>query len=609
MCGIAGIVRQKGEVSADDLAIMQDHLAHRGPDGDGHYLHENVGLVHTRLSIIDLAGGQQPLHAVEGDSVLVANGEIYNYLELRESLLTRGARFATHSDSEVVLQAYRHDPEGFIHQLHGMYAFALHDRQRRQVVIARDRLGIKPLFYVKLPGRIMFASEIKALLPLLPHPPTISAGALMQFLGNQFSTGIDTVFEGIERLGPGEMLTIATDDLSCRKQVYWRLSAAKAMSGKRSMQDAEAQLDAMLEQVMREHMRSDVPYGLFLSGGNDSAVLLAQLTRLQDRPVRTFSVGYADSRMSDELDGARRMAEHFGSEHTELRLNRQDLFRRIPHTIWACDELMRDPASLPTSALAETAARELKVVFSGEGGDEVFAGYGRYRQPTWMYRIKALLAPGSGGFRTRSHWQSGLPLRALGDALRIEAPHARMPFVAAWQSAPTDWSHLQHCQYTDLVTALPDNLLVKADRMLMGFAVEGRVPFLDHRLVEFGLMLPDGLKCQGSVHKRILRNWAERHIPRDHLYHRKRGFHVPIGEWLSGDFLDRLESRLKENAAIKAWFRVDQLPSLFAAQRKRPLYSREIFALMQFAIWHRMFIDQPELKPHSSEDPLEWVGP
>ncbi|MEY2699826.1 MAG: hypothetical protein RIQ52_581 [Pseudomonadota bacterium] len=608
MCGIAGMVLRYGQVQTDDLDRMRQQLQHRGPDGHGLCVHENVGLVHTRLSIIDLAGGQQPLHSAEDDCVLVANGEIYNYLELREALLQQGARFATHSDSEVVLEAYRHDPDGFIDALNGMFAFALHDRRRQRVVIARDRLGIKPLFYVQLADRVLFASEIKALLPLLPHPPELMPKALSQFLGHQFSSGDDTVFAGIRRLGPGEMLSISTTDLSCQRRVYWDLTRARTLPAQLSLQDAESMLDELLEQVMREHMRSDVPYGLFLSGGNDSAVLLAQLTRLQDRPVRTFSVGYADSQMGDELAPAMRMADYFGSDHTELRLSRHDLFRRIPHTVWACDELMRDPASLPTSALAETAAAELKVVFSGEGGDEVFAGYGRYRQPAWIYRFKSLLASGSGGFRTRSHWQGGQPYRALGRELAAGIASARSPFVAAWQRAPKAWTHLQHCQYTDLVTALPDNLLVKADRMLMGFAVEGRVPFLDHRLVEFGLMLPDRLKCQGKVHKRILRSWAERHIPPDHLYHRKRGFHVPVGEWLSGAFLDSLEKRLMANVAIRRWFRVEQLPALFAAQRHSERYSREIFALMQFAIWHRMFIEQPGLRPQSSEDPLDWVA-
>ncbi|MGY6216281.1 asparagine synthase (glutamine-hydrolyzing) [Methylolobus aquaticus] len=605
MCGIAGIVWRGRAAEPTDLHRSAALLRHRGPDGEGYFTRGPFAMVHTRLSIIDLAGGAQPLFSDDGRLAVVANGEIYNHLELRKDLETQDRVFATHSDCETILHAYARDHFSFVERLNGMFAFALYDDARQRLVLARDRLGIKPLFYACLPDRFVFASELKALLPLLPRVPGIHAPALSQFLHNQFSTGRETILSGIHRVGPGEIIEIDVD-LQLHTRCYW--TPLDIVLRDVDTATAEAEFDALFGQVMREHIRSDVPFGLFLSGGNDSAILLAALTQLQSQPVRTFSIGYTDAEMGDELDGAERMADLFGSRHTSFRLDRSAVFRRIPHTVWAADELMRDYACLPTSALSEAAGHELKVVFSGEGGDEAFGGYGRYRQHPLVFMLKNLMAPGSGGFRTRSHWKGRWSRRLLGPALRQHRRAARGPIIAAWRATPPAWTHLQRCQYTDLVTALPDNLLVKADRMMMGFALEGRVPFLDHRLVEFGLSLPDALKADGRQTKILLRRWAARHIPADHLYQRKRGFHVPVDEWLSGSFLDRTEQKLMRNTAVAEWFDSARLPELFHQQRTRRGASREIFSLLQFAIWHLLFVEQPGLRPTADEDPLDWLG-
>jgi asparagine synthase (glutamine-hydrolysing) len=605
MCGIAGLVLKGRSVHADMLEPMIDRLAHRGPDGHGVLTDGAFGLAHTRLSIIDLSGGRQPILAEDGKLAVVANGEIYNYVELREALEREGRRFATHSDSETILHAYALDPEGFAGRLNGMFAFALYDGVRRRLVLGRDRLGIKPLFYAALPDRLVFASEMKAILPLLPNAPTIDAGAFSQFLHTHCSTAEQTLFSGIRRLGPGEILEV-DGELNLRKRRYW--TPLDVTTRPLDFAEAEAEFEGLFEQVMKEHVRSDVPYGLFLSGGNDSAILLAMLSRLQAQPVRTFSIGYVDAAMKDELGDAERIAQVFGSRHTSIRLRREDLFRRIPHTVWAADDLMRDYASFPTSALSEAAAKELKVVFTGEGGDEAFGGYRRYRQPRLVWLAKNLMAPGTGGFRTRSEWWRKRSQRLFGPALAAERRNFRAPYLKAWGEAPAAWSHLQHCQYTDLVTDLPDSLLVKVDRMMMGFGLEGRVPFLDHRVVEFGLGLPDALKTDGEQPKIFLRRWAERYLPKEHLYTKKRGFTVPVREWLGGEVLDRLESKLSANPAVREWFDVGQFPALFQAQRKKGNAGREIFCLMQFAIWHRLFIEQPGLKPAPDEDPLDWIS-
>jgi asparagine synthase (glutamine-hydrolysing) len=485
-----------------------------------------------------------------------------------------------------------------------MYAFALHDAAQGRLILARDRLGIKPLFYVRLPDRIAFASEIKALLPVLARTPELDPTALRRFLLHQFSGGRRTVIRGIERVLPGEAL-IVDASLRIRRLRYWSALGVAP----RALSEAEAleELGGLMDAAMREHMRSDVPFGLFLSGGTDSSVLAAMLHRHGAGAIRSYSVGFRDTPMQGELDEASRVAAHFGTDHRVLRLDRKRVLRRIPHSVWAADELMRDYASLPTSVLAEEAGRELKVVFSGEGGDEVFGGYRRYRPPPLERWIKGLIRPGSGGFRTRAQWQRRWVQALFGNRLRGAADD-REPFLDAWRETPPGWSDLQRRQFTDLTTALPDNLLVKTDRMLMGFALEGRVPFLDHRIVELGLSLPDRLKVRGREGKWLLKRWAEPLLPPGHLQRPKRGFHVPIGDWLRGDVAEEVGRRLLQNRGIRDWFDTASIPNLVAARKAGRGGTRELFGLMQLAIWHRLFVEQPSIKPSPNEDPLDWIA-
>ena len=606
MCGIAGFMLKDGQRPAPaQLEAMARTLAHRGPDDHGIHCRGPVGLVQTRLSIIGLSTGHQPMVSDDGRLALAANGEVYNYIELNEELRRVGRPPCTGSDSESILLSYAEYGDGFLERLRGMYAFALFDDARRRLLLVRDRLGIKPLFYLRLPDRIAFASEIKALLPLLPKRPSVHAPALRQFLLQQFSSGEETVVAGIRRVLPGEMLVIDAD-LQIRRQRYWSPQdvAPRALS----VDAAAQQLDDLLATGMREHMRADVPFGLFLSGGVDSAVLACQLQAQGAGRIHSYSVGYRGTAMRHELDEAQRVADWFGFEHHALELDLDQVFSRIPHSIWAADELMRDYACLPTSILAEAAARDLKVVFSGEGGDEAFAGYRRYR-PTTLERCgKSVLHPGSGGFRTRPQWSRSWMQRLFGPTLTNADGRARQPFIDAWQSTPSGWSDLQRRQYTDLVTALPDNLLVKTDRMLMAFGLEGRVPFLDHRLVEFGLSLPDQLKVRGRTGKWLLRQWAESRLPPGHLHRPKRGFHVPVGDWLTGSIASRIGDALTRNQGIREWFNVDAVPGLVRARQAHGGGGRELFGLMQFAIWHRMFIEQRGPAPLPEEDPWDWIA-
>ena len=605
MCGIAGYILRPGALpDPGELERMAAALAHRGPDDHGIHCSGSVGLAQTRLSIIGLATGHQPMVSAADRLALVANGEVYNYLELNAQLHAEGRKALTDSDSETILHAYAVHGLGMLERLRGMFAFALHDAARGRLILGRDRLGIKPLFYCHLPDRIAFASEIKALLPILPRHPVLSAAPLRQFLENQFAAGEQTLVDGVHRVLPGEALVIRPD-LSIERHRYWSpLDVRPIAIGE---QEATEALDGLMDQAMAEHMRSDVPFGLFLSGGVDSAILAAELHRHGAGRIRSFSVGYAGTGMAHELDEAARVAEHFGLDHRPLMLTPEQVIARIPHSVWCADELMRDYASLPTSILAEHAAADLKVVFSGEGGDEVFAGYRRYRPGPAERIFKSIVHPGSGGFRTRGQWAGTWTRRLMGQRLRALGGSARAPFVSAWQQTPPDWSDLRRRQVTDLVTALPDNPLVKTDRMLMGFGLEGRVPFLDHRIVEFGLSLPDELKVGRGEGKRLLKRWAEPNLPPGHLQGPKRGFHVPVGDWLTGELARCAGERLMKSPVIREWFEPDAIADLVAARQARRGGTRELFGLMQIAIWYRLFVEHPDQRPGPEEDPLEWI--
>ncbi len=604
MCGIAGMIVLRAGAEPEVLQTMAQSLIHRGPEDQGHYVSESFGIAHTRLSIIDLPGGHQPLFDAHKRYALVCNGEIYNYLELRKELEQTGAQPLTQSDSEVALHGWAHWGPAVLPRLNGMYAFALFDHEQRALWLVRDRLGIKPLYYVRLAERILFASEIKALLLAMPQRPEIHPPALAQFFQNQNASGRETAFKGIHRVLPGEAISI-DQNLEMRHHRYWRATDVKPRD--LDYEEAISEWEPLFEQVMLEHMRADVPYGVFLSGGVDSAVLLAQLAAKHSKPIRTFSMGWSGAELKDELDGAARMAKLFDSDHESIRLSSEQVFRRLPRCVWASDDLMRDYACLPTLALAEAAGKELKVVFSGEGGDEAFAGYGRYR-PAWAERtFKALRYPGSGGFRARGELKSGKAGKLFTPPLRDALALHRQPYITAWGETPGTWSDLQRRQYVDLSSNLPDDLLVKADRMLMSYSVEGRVPFVDHRVIEFGLSLPDALKVRKDSGKVFLKRWSEKFLPSDHVWRHKSGFHVPVGEWLRGSFLHQLAQKLPQSQAIKHWCEPAAVVDLLAQQKVKHNATREIWSLLQFAIWHRMFIEGAGGVPSSEEDPLAWL--
>jgi asparagine synthase (glutamine-hydrolysing) len=603
MCGIAGVLTDN-PVEPAVLDAMARRLAHRGPDGQGRHIADNVGLLHTRLAIIDLEGGAQPLYNEDRSLALVANGEIYNYRELRAELETLGHRFATHSDCETILHGYEAWGMAFLDRLQGMFAFALHDARRGELILARDRLGIKPLYYCHDSRGLAFASEIKALLPWL-GTPEVNPHALAQLLQSNFTCAPQTLLQGVNKLPPGHLARIDTRTLKIELHAYWSLLHIAPLDLK--LDDALERFDALMQDVMDIHMRADVPLGLFLSGGVDSSLLAALLAQRVNEPLRTFSVGFPGTSVHNELDAARRIAEQFHTRHSVFEVSADDMLNCLPRSVWAADDLTADYANLPVSMLAERAGEELKVVFSGEGGDEVFAGYGRYRAPWIRQAFAALRAPGSGGFRTRGIFdrtRKGLFKPPLAEAM----DNWRKPFQDAWQRTPKHWTRLQRMQTVDIETWLPDDLLVKADRMLMAWGIEGRVPFLDHRVVEFGLGLPDVYKIEGRTGKRFLRSWGERYLPREHLWARKKGFTVPVDDWLRGERLQTLLKVLPEAYGVRAWFEPAEVRKLLLAQQQGAKHSTALWTLLNFAVWHRIFIEGDGSKPADQADPLAFIA-
>jgi asparagine synthase (glutamine-hydrolysing) len=574
MCGIAGMMGVAGELpAAAPLRAMEAALAHRGPDGAGHYRAGDVVMMQRRLAIIDLETGDQPLYE-PGGAALVANGEIYNYLELRAGMA--GAAFATRSDCEPPLHLYRKHGLDFTRHLRGMYAIALHDPGSKRLVLARDPFGIKPLYYAETPRAFLFASEPKALLAsglVAPHLVNQLRNELLQV---QFTTGRETVFAGIQRVLPGETIVVAGGRIVERHH-----QAALPEGGPVAIDEGTAldRLDQVLADSVELHQRSDVPYGMFLSGGIDSSAVLAMMARLNERPVRAFTVGFTGSGVADEREQARAVAKATGAEHVEVEFAEADFWRLVPEIAAAIDDPVADYAVLPTYHLAAAArAAGLKVILSGEGGDELFGGYGRYR---------AVMRP---------WWAGGKVPRGRGNLNRLgilvgELAGWRDGIAAAEVTAAAPGrTRLQAAQATDCADWLPNDLLAKLDRCLMAHGVEGRTPFLDPVVADFAFRLPDELKVKRRMGKWLLRQWLAEKLPAAKPFERKRGFTVPVGEWIArrGASLGPL---VAAQPAIREICVPGAVEKLFVAAAGK----HEGFAawtLLFYALWHRHHVER-----------------
>jgi asparagine synthase (glutamine-hydrolysing) len=582
MCGISGFLDRRADLGQDELrrrvGAMSQQLAHRGPDGHGVWLDHEAGLAfgHRRLAIIDLSpNGSQPMVSAEGQVVLTYNGELYNYRELRERLAAKGRRFRGESDAEVLTEAIAAwGVETALERANGMFAFAAWDRRLRRLTLARDRVGIKPLYWADCDGTVLFGSEIRA---LAAHPAwraRIDQEAAAAFLAYGNVPAPRTIYAGVQKLEPGTMLIIEGAG-EPQIQRYWD-PAAVALAGASapldmSLDEAADQVEALLTDAIRLQMIADVPLGAFLSGGIDSSVVVALMQKVLSRPVRTFTIGFAEAAY-DESQDARRVAQHLGSDHEELVVTSSEALAAVPRLAEIFDEPFADSSQIPTLLVSQLSRRHVTVALSGDGGDELFAGYNRHRFAAARSALGAVpeyARHGAAAFLKRVSPASWDRLgRALPRARRLPQLGDKLHKLAAVLAAPTEnevyrrltsvtspgragdgadplgariprdllerLDPVSIMQYLDLTWYLPNDILTKVDRASMAVGLEVRVPLLDHRLVELSWRLPAPLKLARGRGKLVLRRILERYVPRHLTARQKSGFAVPIGTWLRG---------------------------------------------------------------------------
>jgi asparagine synthase (glutamine-hydrolysing) len=608
---------------------MRDTIAHRGPDDAGAYFNGHIGLGHRRLSIVDVAGGHQPMANEDRTVWIVFNGEIYNHPQLRPELESRGHIYRNNSDTETIVHLYEDRGPGVVEELSGMFAFAIWDEANERLLLARDRLGIKPLYYfLAEDGTLYFASEIKSLLASRRIVPEINFNVLPDYLANQAPTGEETMFAGVKRLPPGHTLVWQNGKVTIRE--YWDVSFVRG-KGHEQLGDNEyvEQWREMFRRAVSSHLMSDVPLGVFLSGGIDSSAIAAMMSELVSEPIKTFSVAFAE-REANELEYARIVAREFQTDHHEVIVSPEQYFAALPKLIWQEDEPIAHLASVPLYFVSELAVKHVKVVLTGEGSDELLAGYARYRKtvynmafgrryqgwtPNAFQRlvrqgVEHSLPPHLVNKMKRTFlWRSAdvenlyfdnFAVFPLAMQQQLLTPSARQragaldPYfnVRRLISESDAETLLNQLLYADLKTYLHE-LLMKQDQMSMAASLESRVPFLDWPLVEFTTRLPERLKLRGWTTKHILRQAMRGILPETILTRPKMGFPVPLGAWLRGRFRNVIDDCVTgERALARGIFNRDFLIRLVAEHQSGVKdHSQRLWALLNFELWMRQFID------------------
>ncbi len=629
MCGICGIVYKNAEHPAEQglLQKMSDAIAHRGPDDQGHYLHKNTGFGHRRLSIVDLSHGHQPMSNADQSLWIVYNGEIYNHLEVRRELENRGVIYRTNCDTESIIHCIDAFGPAGLHRLRGMFAFALHDRRTDKVFIARDRLGVKPLYYIDTSEFFAFASEIKSLLQIPGVARTVDYGALMQILALKYTSDDATLFAGIKKLEPGHYLEYDHGTISIVR--YWDCAHIKVDS---SITDADAvkHVRSLMDTSINLRLMADVPLGMFLSGGIDSTIISERMSKMVDRRIATFSVAFGE-REANELHYARIAAAHANADQHEVTMTTADFFALLPRMIYHEDEPLAHPSSVALYKVSDLASRHVKVVLTGEGSDELFGGYERYYQTLaniktdkFLFSIlprsfrKNLFRPiidalpykfpfRNKALRTTVYLDPDLATifldnyatfsRAqLGELLTGEVWNTLDP-AAAYSGyfehfdRSNNSTLLGKLLYADIKTYLLE-LLMKQDQMSMAASIESRVPFLDHQLVEFAFSLPDHLKIKGFETKRIIRSAFATDIPKEILTRPKAGFPVPIRRWFAGEYHDVARKIILGNDSFCGEnLNRELIAKYFDLHRAGKYnYSDQIWTLLNLELWHTIFI-------------------
>ncbi len=635
MCGIAGILKLDPRETVEEARLkrMRDVLRHRGPDGEGLWIDGPIGLGHRRLAIVDVAGGHQPMANEDGTVWITYNGEIYNHAALRPGLEAKGHRYQTRSDTETILHTYEEEGDDCVERLQGMFAFALWDGPRQRLLLARDRLGIKPLYYAVTDRELLFASEIKAILAATPGRPALNHAALPEFLATRFLAGDETFFQGIRKLPPGHVFTWSMAG-GPRRRRYWSLPTDIDESPA-GLAERAADLTARLETTVRSHLMSDVPLGLFLSGGLDSSGLAALMAPMVSDRIRTFAVGFDDP-ASNERPFARLAARAVGAEHHEVVLSPEEFFASLPRLVWHEDEPIAFPSSLALHFVSQLARPHVKVVLTGEGADELFLGYNWYRLTAWNERLGRPYwawapAPLRRGVR---HAVSALPRalrRYLGRSFLALDPGVRAVYYENFAVFPAAWrrsllldrhlveatdpyreqlrcyeqapgSTLERMSHADLQTYLVE-LLMKQDQMSMAASIESRVPFLDHQLVEHVVRMPVRFKVRGLTTKAVLREALRGRVPREILDRRKLGFPVPFGRWARERFAPLIRSTVLGPRALARGMFAPQILERLVAEHEAGTanHTDRLWLLLNLEIWQRIFLD--------GEDPAALTSP
>jgi asparagine synthase (glutamine-hydrolysing) len=616
-------------VSPTLVKAMADTMDHRGPDDAGYCVCGRIGLGFRRLSIIDLQCGHQPLSNEDGTIWIVFNGEIYNFQELREFLLGKGHVFKTQTDTEVIVHLYEEHGPQCLEMLRGMFAFAIWDENARTLFLARDRVGIKPLYYCLTDTSLVFASEIKAILADPSINREIVPHVIDRFLTFLYVPAQETLLKGIQKLAPGHYLLVR-DGKPVIEQ-YWDLHFAEP-SRSQSLKDAETDLLSLLAETVELHMIADVPVGVLLSGGMDSTGVLSFAVHGTDKKISSFTVGFSEEEVADERPYARLAAEAFGTQHHDMTITAKDFAAFMPKYVWHMEEPVCEPPAVAMYYVSKFARNYVKVLLSGEGGDEAFAGYSNYRNLVWLERIKRGLSPlnsaiaqglsitsslfhlpgvanyvplMSDTFPDYYYSRTSNPYRYTGNRLgkvysadfaqAIDREHTLEP-VRRLQAHARGQNTLDAMLYIDTKTWLPDDLLIKADKMTMANSVELRVPLLDHRILEFAASLPPSFKLKGFTLKYILKKALARKIPNEIRNRKKTGFPVPYESWLRNDLKDVIWSVLTDRRTVeRGYFRKDAVEALLQANSNGTNYSKEIFSLLSFEIWQRTFLEREQV--------------
>jgi asparagine synthase (glutamine-hydrolysing) len=626
MCGIAGIFSKSSITDSDKqiLKQMADVMMHRGPDGEGFYFDSAIGLAHRRLSIIDLEGGKQPLSNEDGTVWITFNGEIYNYVELREQLIQKGHKFVTSSDTEVIVHLYEEKGEEFIAELRGMFALGLWDARNKRLLLTRDRLGKKPLFYALLKDSVAFASEMKSLLQIPGFPKELDREALIDYFSLLYVPAPKSIFRHVRKVRPGHYLVI--DSQGARERAYWDISFDET-EVKSEERWCEELLNVYREAV-RLRLRSDVPLGAFLSGGVDSSSVVALMSGMNGRRVNTCSVGFDEEEFDESLHAAA-FAKRLDTDHYEERV-RADAVSIIDRLAWFYDEPFADSSAVPTYYVSRAARRRVTVALSGDGGDENFAGYRRYhhdllenrcrsyvpeeiRRPLFetlgrwypkldwaprVFRAQATFrafarTPVEGYFYSVSGIKpETIQLLLSGDLLRSLNGYSPLTFFEDFYNRPKKADHLSRLQYLDMKTYLVDDILVKVDRASMANSLEVRCPILDHKFMELAARIPPALKLKDGQGKYIFKRALSSLLPKDVLTRRKQGFAVPVASWFRGELKPMAADMLLSQDPLGV-LQLNAVSSLWKQHQSGVRdHSTALWTILMYRLWQKTYLNK-----------------